>query len=78
MTHAKTTKWYPLGLKLGVDEDNLDFIEGNKRNDIAGAMQDMYKAWLDEGEDPTWWKLIEKLRELKQNALARKLEEKFC
>ena len=43
---VKTTKWYNLGLQLGIEDTELDVIEENSPKDIDACKRKMFKAWL--------------------------------
>ena len=74
----KTTKWLKLGLKLGVDEFDLEVIEKNKHLDAEGALAAMLKKWLEITAEPTWKAVVDALRAIKEMQLAKKVETRFC
>ena len=78
LKNVKTTKWYELGLELKVDEDDLNFIERDCRQDTPGAVKQVLKKWLEQCEEPTWWNVVDALREVGEKRKARDLEEKYC
>ena len=78
LKHVKTTKWYELGLELKLDEDNLDYIEHDYRQDSAEALRQVLKKWLKECESPTWLTLVNALTEVGDRKKARDLQEMFC
>ena len=79
MDHVKTTNWFRLGMKLGVETFDLEVIERNKQLDVEGALQAMLRKWLQSStKDPTWEAVVDALRAINEEELARKLEKKFC
>ena len=78
LKHVKTTKWYKLGLELKLDEDDLAFIERDDKLDSAVALERVLKKWLEVCEKPTWWTVVNALREVGDRRKARDLQEKFC
>jgi len=58
--------WYTMGLKLGVTTQNLDSLKDIPQPDKQKA--GMFKFWMDElkdqGEKPTWQRILDVLREL--------------
>ena len=77
-TFEACSKWYDVGLDLGVPVYELDQIqdEHGKTKDCHRAM---LKCWLKAGENTTWAALIEVLRSdiVRENSLAQMLEEKL-
>ena len=58
--------WYTMGLKLGVTTQNLDSLKDIPQPDKQKG--GMFKFWMDElkdqGEKPTWQRILDVLREL--------------
>lgn len=44
----------------------------------ATALWKAMEMWLDDDVEASWEKLVDSLKDIKQNRLAKKLEEKFC
>ena len=59
---VKTTKWYNLGLQLGIEDTELDVIEENNAKDIDACKRKMFKAWLRITPNPSYQKLVEALQ----------------
>lgn len=56
------TKWYNIGLKLGIAPDTLDSIESTSQNPDK-CITTMIKNWLRDGKPkPTWKAIDEALR----------------
>ena len=79
-THKARTKWYNVGLKLGVESHTLDSIKA-EFNDPIECLREVFKPWL-KGTNPraTWRALIDALRSclIGEDKLADQLEAKFC
>ena len=80
-TFAARSKWYYIGLKLGMEASELDAI----KKDNAEAVKDCYlealKCWLKGvAPKPTWAALAEALASdmVDEGGLAEKLREKYC
>ena len=71
-----STKWYNLGLKLGVRAHTLDSIEHDVR-ECNTACRKMFQAWLKDNCKGTWNDVITALRSncVKEDGVADKLEE---
>ena len=74
----KTTEWFKLGLKLGMEEFDLDVIRKNNPQNTEGALEAMLKKWLSITEVPTWRAVVDALRAIKNIQLAKNLETQFC
>ena len=78
LDNVRTTEWFRLGLKLGVNEDDLDVIASDRKLDSSGALTDMLRKWLREHKNPTWRKVVEAMRKIGEVNKAGKLESIFC
>ena len=59
---VQTTKWYNLGLQLGIKDTELDVIEENNPKDIDTCKRKMFKAWLRITPSPSYQQLVEALQ----------------
>ena len=75
---VKTTSWYKLGLELTDDEYKMNEIKKSHRNDVEGALKALFIHWLEKCEAPTRQKVIDALKRIGENYLARKLEKMYC
>ncbi len=77
--HAVCSKWYYIGLALGLTADTLDAMKGPHKEHVD-CLTDMVKKWLNTSPDPSWQSLIQALRSpiVGKEPLARHLENKFC
>ena len=75
-----SSKWYDLGLELGISPDHLDAIrKGN--DDPQDCLREVLKRWLADVEPaPTWRTVIIALRNpaVGHHSLAEELEQKYC
>ena len=78
-TFEACSKWYDVGLDLGIPVYELDQIQHEHRGKTMECHRAMLKCWLNAGENTTWVALIEVLRSkvVEENSLAQKLEEKL-
>ena len=58
---VQTTKWYNLGLQLGIKDTELDVIEENNSKDVDTCKRKMFKAWLRITPSPSYQQLVEAL-----------------
>ena len=74
-----STKWYDLGLKLGVGVNLLDSIRSQFSNPKE-CLRETLKQWLKTSDDTTWKILVEALRSpvITEARLAARLERKHC
>ena len=73
---AARTKWYNLGLLLGVRVDTLDAIQYNHSTDCDQCFTDMIKEWLRASHlQRTWEALAEALEspQVGQSNLAKRI-----
>lgn len=69
-------KWSDLGIQL-LDPsvvDKLDAIKENYPRDVEACCTEMFKFWIDNCENASWKMLVEKLRKIDLNVLAREIE----
>ena len=77
LDEVKTTKWYRLGLELGVDDYSLAVIQEDTRNSTEKGREEMLKRWLESCERPTWRAVVQGLSVVGDKKLAAKLQDKF-
>ena len=75
LNNVKTTKWYRLGLELGISSDELDIIQ---KHEVEDRLRLMFQKWLQVCEDHSWRMVCNALRTIGENSLAAKLTGKFC
>lgn len=73
----QTTKWYSLGLQLGIEDTELDVIEENNPKDINVCQRKMFKAWLKITPSPSYQQLVEALYTVGEISEADRLCKKY-
>jgi hypothetical protein len=72
------TKWFELGLRLGVDHAELTKIERNyKLEGIERYKAEMITFWQDDSRNATLRKFVSALEEIGHRNLAKQLQEKY-
>ena len=80
-SHFPKTKWFPLGLKLGLYKRTLDCIEAKHKGDVDRCLLECLSAWLNKVDSvmskggPNWILLTIALRCIDQNAVADKVDQ---
>ena len=74
---VQTTKWYNLGLQLGIKDTELDVIEENNPKDIDACKRKMFKAWLRITPSPSYQQLVEALQTVGEISEADHLYNKY-
>ena len=73
----QTTKWYNLGLQLGIKDTELDVIEENNPKDIDACKRKMFKTWLKITPSPSYQQLVEALQTVGEITEADRLCKKY-
>ena len=79
--YPASTKWYNLGLRLGLQVSVLDAINARCNKDPGECLREMLKEWLRRGLPlPTWEGLAEALTStaVGESALGRTIKTKYC
>lgn len=62
----KTTKWYELGLELGIDDDTMQIIEADSLKSslspTKAALVAVFREWLQREDNPVWSDIVEALK----------------
>ena len=74
---VQTTKWYNLGLQLGIKDTELDVIEENNPKDIDTCKRKMFKAWFRITPSPSYQHLVEALQKVGEISEADHLCKKY-
>lgn len=77
LDNVSTTKWFRLGLKLGLTQDELEIIESDRRLDASEALMKVLREWLRQSEKPTWRAVVQAMRAVGEVRKASSLEDKF-
>ena len=67
-----------MGLLLTGDENRMNIIKQDHKDDTEAALQAVFYHWLKKCETASWNELVSVLRKMDENALALKLEKKYC
>ena len=70
LNNVKTTKWFELGLELGISSYDLGIIE---KHDVEDRLRLMLQKWLEVCTEPSWRELANALRTIGEKTLATKL-----
>ena len=63
LIHKACSKWYDLGLELGIEDVTLDIIESNCHGDVETCFRKMLSEWLKMiNPRPSWEGLIAALK----------------
>ena len=63
LIHKARSKWYDLGLELGVEEETLKTIRKDNNYETEACFRDMLSAWLKMVDPcPSWEGLIAALK----------------
>ena len=68
--HFSSSKWYDLGLSLGLLNPKLKTIEKDSPKDSDGCLRECLLSWLQTDDKATWTKLVSALYEMKENSVA--------
>ena len=71
--------WYKLGVQLFDDEDVplLDNIKANHPNNCEICCMEMFKLWCNNKPEGSWEQLLDALKQIHQNKLAKQLLDHF-
>ena len=71
-----TTKWYDISLELFDSSGGIvDLIKENYPNDNDKCCTEMFKKWLQQRPDASWFQLVEALTNTGLNAAAKYVTE---
>lgn len=65
------TNYYKLGLQLGLSASTLDVIGADHKGDSTRCLIECLRRWLKEAENPTLHALIDALKKIGDNAVAK-------
>ena len=67
----EVTRWYEVGLQLGLPEEKLKLISSHP--DIEGHQRMMLSKWLSYDPEASWAKLVAALRAIGERSVAEKV-----
>ena len=62
LEEIRTNKWYALGLKLGIEDNDLQAIERQRGGYIDECRRAMFRKWLNTTSHPSRKQLLNALR----------------
>ena len=68
--HFPSSKWYDLGLSLGLLDPKLKTIEGDYPRDSDRCLRECLLLWLQTDDKATWTKLVVALYEIEEKSVA--------
>ena len=68
--HFPSSKWYDLGLSMGLLDPKLKTIEEDYPKDSDGCLRECLSLWLQTDDKATWTKLVDALYEIEENSVA--------
>ena len=71
----EVTRWYEVGLQLGLPEEKLKLISSHP--DIEGHQRMMLSKWLSYDSEASWAKLVAALRAIGERSVAEKVARQF-
>ena len=71
----EVTRWYEVGLQLGLPEEKLKLISSHP--DIEGHQRMMLSKWLSYDPEASWTKLVAALRAIGERSVADKVARQF-
>ena len=79
MDNVTVAKWNNFALRLLKDDRKVDTIEEDSAlRRTEDKLREVFRIWLEESDNPTWLEVVAALRAVKNNRLAREIEERFC
>ena len=71
------TKWYQLGAELLENNDHLEVIKVNQRNDVQSCCHEMFQKWLDVKPNASWSQLITALNNIEMTTAAVEIFKRY-
>ena len=71
----EVTRWYDVGLQLGLPEEMLKLISADR--DIEGHLRMMLDKWLSYDPEASWAKLVAALRAIDERSVAEKVASRW-
>ena len=65
-----SSKWYDLGLSLGLLDPKLKTIKEDYPRDSDGCLRECLLLWLQTDDKATWTKLVGALYKMEENSVA--------
>ena len=71
------TKWYELGAELLENDNHLEVIKANYRNDVQSCCHEMFKRWLDVKPNASWSQLVTALSNIQMTTAGDAISEQY-
>lgn len=72
-----SSKWYEVGIYLGVDESELDKIEEDNPNNCGRCLLKMLKRWRKMAMPKTWLAVVQALKSIGEEKRAEETRAKY-
>jgi len=72
------TDWYNLGLQLDLEENKLNIIEQDNRQDSKTCQRKMFSRWLSSNKNASYQNLVKALIAINKMDIAEKVSQQFC
>ena len=73
---ARVWRWYPLGIGLGIPDEDLRMIECDYQRTEDRTLHTL-RTWMKIDEEPSWSKVVEVLVNINERHVARTVAEKY-
>ena len=77
LTNVEGTRWFQLGIHVGVREHSLKNIEANFKGDVERCKQEMLTVWMQTDFESSWGTLADALEKIGMNTDAQRLRQKY-
>ena len=70
-------KWYELGAELLENDDHLEVIKANHRNDLQSCCHAMFQRWLDVKPNANWSQVVTALNSIQMTTAADAISKQY-
>lgn len=71
------TKWFNLGLNLGLSDTTLGVVRSNYPQDAESCLRAMVSKWLSSDTQASWEKLVNALTTMEENVIAANIRRNY-
>jgi hypothetical protein len=73
------SNWENIGVLLEIDDGLLSKIKADNHGESGNCLREMLRVWLKKVDPPPSWSLlVDALKSLGEEKLARELSERYC
>ena len=73
------SKWNPIGIFLGISEEELSTISQREHGDPQACLMAMLRAWLHQTNPPaSWRKIANAVDFIGKPDIAQQIRQKYC